>query len=190
MAKLEVLLPGYVREDEAGEHVRGTVTLVRSGDLVIVTDPGLMTSQSELVEPLRERGIEVTDVTHVFVSHHHIDHTRNIGMFPDAVVIDVDSTYDGDIWGEHDGDGYRLDEDVSVIETPGHSFECASLIVRTDDLGVVAVTHAWWFEDMTPETDPLASDQALLDESRERILGIADWIVPGHGPAFAAPRTR
>jgi glyoxylase-like metal-dependent hydrolase (beta-lactamase superfamily II) len=46
------------------------------------------------------------------------------------------------------------------------------------------LTHAWWFADMTPVQDPLAWDQGALERSRERILEIADIVVPGHGPAF------
>jgi glyoxylase-like metal-dependent hydrolase (beta-lactamase superfamily II) len=37
---------------------------------------------------------------------------------------------------------------------------------------------------MTPVQDPLAWDQGALERSRERILEIADIVVPGHGPAF------
>jgi hypothetical protein len=60
--------------------------------------------------------------------------------------------------------------------------------VRTDD-GTVVLTHAWWFADMTPVRDPLAWDQEALERSRERILGIADIVVPGHGPAFRPATT-
>jgi glyoxylase-like metal-dependent hydrolase (beta-lactamase superfamily II) len=70
-----------------------------------------------------------------------------------------------------------------VIETPGHAQECAALVVSTDD-GTVVLTHAWWFADMTPVQDPLAWDQAALERSRERILAIADVVVPGHAAAF------
>ena len=117
------------------------------------------------------------------MTHHHIDHTRNIGMFPTARVVDVDSVYDGSLWLEHDGDGYHLSDDVRVIETPGHAAECAALLVDTAD-GTVALTHAWWFADMTPVEDPLAWDQDALERSRARVLELADVVVPGHGPAF------
>jgi glyoxylase-like metal-dependent hydrolase (beta-lactamase superfamily II) len=184
MATFDVLVNGYVRESMGVEHVAGTVSLVRTGDLVIVADPGIMASQSALLDPLTVHGLTVDDVTHVFVSHHHIDHTRNIGMFPTAVVVDSGSFYDGDVWGEHDGDGYRLGTDVEVLVTPGHSFECASLAVRTAHLGTVVLTHAWWFSDMTPVEDPLGVDQEQLAASRRRILSMADWVVPGHGEPF------
>ena len=188
MATLDVLVSGYVRQEKGVEHVAGTVSPVRTGDLVIVADPGIMALPAMLLDPLSSLGLTVDDVTHVFVSHHHIDHTRNIGLFPSAIVVDHGSCYDGDVWDEHSGDGYRLGADVEVLVTPGHSFECASLAVRTAAFGTVVLTHAWWFSDMTPVEDPLAVDQEQLASSRRRILSIADWVVPGHGSPFAVPR--
>jgi glyoxylase-like metal-dependent hydrolase (beta-lactamase superfamily II) len=146
-------------------------------------DPGILSDPALLTDALASHGLGVVDVTHVFVTHHHIDHTRNVGMFPRARVVDVDSVYDGSLWLGHDGDDHHLTDAVRVIETPGHAQECAALVVSTDD-GTVVLTHAWWFADMTPVRDPLAWDQDALDRSRERILGIADIVVPGHGPAF------
>jgi glyoxylase-like metal-dependent hydrolase (beta-lactamase superfamily II) len=189
MATVDVLIPGHVRSTDAGDSVHPSVSLVRDGDLVIVVDPGILSDPALLTDALAGRDLTAGDVTHVFVTHHHIDHTRNIGMFPRALVVDVDSIYDGSLWLEHDGDGYHLSDDVSVIETPGHAQECAALVVRTA-AGTVVLTHAWWFADMTPEVDPLAWDQGALERSRARILELADVVVPGHGPAFrpgAAP---
>jgi glyoxylase-like metal-dependent hydrolase (beta-lactamase superfamily II) len=183
LATVDVLIAGHVEETDAGQSVHPSVSLVRDRDLVIVVDPGILSDQALLTDALAARDLDPTDVTHVFVTHHHLDHTRNVGMFPRARVVDVDSVYDGSLWLDHVGDGYHLTEDVSVIETPGHAQECAALVVRTAD-GTVVLTHAWWFADMTPVQDPLAWDQAALERSRERILSIADVVVPGHGPAF------
>src|SRR5262245_22478170 len=183
MAMVDVLIAGHVEETEAGQSVHPSVSLVRDRDLVIVVDPGMLADPALLTDALSGHGLTVGDVSHVFVTHHHLDHTRNVGMFPTARVVDVDSIYDGSLWLGHDGDGHHLTEDVSVIETPGHAQECAALVVRTDD-GTVVLTHAWWFADMTPGRDPLAWHQDPLERSRERILGIADIVVPGHGPAF------
>jgi glyoxylase-like metal-dependent hydrolase (beta-lactamase superfamily II) len=183
MATVDVLIAGHVEDTPAGNSVHPTVSLVRDGDLVVVADPGILTAPVLLTDALASHGVAAGDVTHVFVTHHHLDHTRNIGMFPTARVVDVDSVYDGALWLGHDGDGYRLSDGLSVIETPGHAEECAALVAETDQ-GTVVLTHAWWFADMTPVQDPLAWDQGALERSRERILEIADIVVPGHGPAF------
>ncbi|MEU8079272.1 MBL fold metallo-hydrolase [Catellatospora citrea] len=184
MAKVEVLIEGYVRETEGGESVQPTISLVRSKKMVMVVDPGILRKTSDLLDALKERDLKAADVTHVFITHHHVDHTRNVGMFPAATVYDSDSLYRGDLWAEHEGDGFFVAPGVQIIKTPGHTNECASLVVETDD-GVVVLTHAWWFSDMTPVEDPLADDQAELERSRERILAIADTVIPGHGGPFS-----
>ena len=48
---------------------------------------------------------------------------------------------------------------------------------------VVVLTHLWW-TDQGPLEDPYAPDPAALRTQRERVLGLADLVVPGHGPAF------
>jgi len=188
MASVDILVTGYVREATGGDEVQGTISLVRSGDAVIVVDPGLLRDRTDLVAALQQHQLEVGDVSHVFLTHHHVDHTRNVGMFPRAVVVDHDSTYAGDVWSEHSGDGYLLADDVTILQTPGHSLECASLLVATATQTVV-LTHAWWFSDMTPVEDPLAADQGTLEVSRRRILQAADVVVPGHGAPFFVKST-
>ncbi len=188
MASVDILVTGYVREATGGEGVQGTISLVRSGDVVIVVDPGMLRDRTDLVAALQQHQLGVDDVSHVFLTHHHVDHTRNVGMFPRAVVVDNESTYAGDVWGEHSGDGHLLADDVTILQTPGHSTECASLLVVTASQRVV-LTHAWWFSDMTPVQDPLAADQGALEVSRRRILDLADVVVPGHGAPFTVATT-
>ena len=35
-----------------------------------------------------------------------------------------------------------------------------------------------------PEIDPYAADLKILAESRKKVAGLADWIIPGHGKMF------
>lgn len=182
-AELHVLHTGYVRED----GVAGTVSLVLDGDAVIVVDPGMVADRRLLIGPLREHGIGPEEVTHVVLTHHHPDHTVNVGLFPNAEVVDFWARYRGDQWLDHEGDGHRVSDHSVLLLTPGHTAEDLTLLVQTD-AGVVACTHAWWHADRTPEVDPLAEDQAALEASRRRILAEADVVVPGHGSAFRTGR--
>jgi glyoxylase-like metal-dependent hydrolase (beta-lactamase superfamily II) len=178
-ASLHVIHTGYVRDD----HVSGTVSLIVDGDARLVVDPGLVADREEILGPLREHGLEPASVTHVLLTHHHPDHTVNIGLFPNAEVVDGWARYRGDRWLDHDGDGYRPSPHVRLLTTPGHTDMDVTWLVETDG-GVIACTHAWWFADRTPAEDPLATDQARLEESRRRILAKATVIVPGHGAPF------
>jgi glyoxylase-like metal-dependent hydrolase (beta-lactamase superfamily II) len=178
-----LLHAGYCRDD----GVASSVSLVLDGPAVIVVDPGMVTDTGLILEPLRRLGLEPGDVTRVVITHHHPDHTVNVGLFPNAEVVDFWARYRGDQWLDHEGDGYRVSEHAWLMLTPGHTNEDATLMVTTD-AGVVACTHAWWRADRTPEVDPLADDLAALEASRARILAEADLVIPGHGESFATGR--
>lgn len=178
MTTVDLLHAGY-----AGDRVGSSVVLVRDGDARIVVDPGMVARRALIVDPLAALGVLPESVTHVFLSHHHPDHTINVALFPEAEVVDFWARYIGDEWLDHDGDGYRLSPHAQLWLTPGHTQEDASLIVEADD-GVYAMTHLWWRSDRTPEIDPLADDQAAIEAGRARILATADIVIPGHGGAF------
>ena len=182
MTTVHLLHAGY-----AGDRVGSSIVLVRDADALIVVDPGMVARRTLITDPLGELGVEPEAVTHVFLSHHHPDHTVNIGLFAGAEVVDFWARYRGDAWLDHEGEGHRVSQHTRLILTPGHTDEDATLLVETD-AGVVACTHAWWREDRTPEVDPLADDQAALEVSRARILAAADTIVPGHGAPFPSGR--
>jgi glyoxylase-like metal-dependent hydrolase (beta-lactamase superfamily II) len=184
MATVHLLHAGYIRD---GGHVGSSIALVRDGDALIVTDPGLVADRSLILDPLAAQGVRPEDVTHVFLSHHHPDHTVNIALFPNAEVVDFWARYRDDLWLDHDGDGHRLAANSELWLTPGHSEEDATLVVSADD-GVYALTHLWWRTDRTPEIDPFASDQAALESGRARVLAVADIVIPGHGPSFRVTR--
>ncbi len=178
MASVHLLHAGY-----AGERVGSSVVLVSDGDALIVADPGMVARRSLILDPLAALGVAPDAVTHVFLSHHHPDHTVNIALFPSAEVVDFWARYRDDLWLDHPGDGYRLSPKAELWLTPGHTNEDASLIVEADD-GVYALTHLWWRGDRTPEVDPLADDQAALERGRARVLAAADMVIPGHGDPF------
>lgn len=176
-AEIHVLFEGYV-----GEHTASTVAFVRDGDHRIVWDPGMVPSQSVIAEPLRRLGVEPDDVTDVILSHHHPDHTLNVGMFPNARVHDHWAWYRGDLWMNRECEGFDVSPSVTLARTPGHTAECLTVLAETAE-GVAALTHLWWSAEGPPE-DPYADDPASLHTSRERILATADLIVPGHGAMF------
>lgn len=178
MTRVDLLHAGY-----AGDRVGSSVVLVRDGDARIVVDPGMVARRALILDPLAALGVEPASITHVFLSHHHPDHTINIALFENAEVVDFWARYIGDEWLDHDGDGYRLSPHAQLWLTPGHTQEDASLIVEADD-AVYAMTHLWWRADRTPEIDPLGDDQTAIEAGRARILAAADVVIPGHGGAF------
>jgi len=176
MAQLDVLFDGY-----GGDGVASTVSLIRDGDLVAVVDPGMVPSRGSILNPIRQLGIKADDVTDVIISPHHPDHTINIALFPEATVHDHWATYRNDVWTSRAAEGAQLSPGVRLLETPGHTPQDITTLVETDE-GTAALTHLWVYEGAGE--DRLATDPALLARNRMRVLDLATWIVPGHGPMY------
>ncbi len=186
-AEVKILLEGYTNADyfaENGEERnQPTISLVRDGDFVIVVDPGVLESQQLLIEALEKENLTVSDVNVVFITHSHIDHYRNIGMFPKAKTLEFFGLWDKNSvekWTEN------FTSNIKVIFTPGHDYTGITLLATTAD-GVVAICgDVFWKENfpVEPKDDAYASDIDKLKQSREMILGVADWVIPGHGKMY------
>jgi glyoxylase-like metal-dependent hydrolase (beta-lactamase superfamily II) len=180
-ASFAVLHNGY-----GSPNVASTVGFVQDGDVVLVTDPGMVRDRSLILDPLRDRGVAPEDVTDVVFSHHHPDHTLNAALFPNARFHDHWAIYRGDQWDWRDAEGYELTGSIRLVRTPGHTREDITTLVGTPD-GVVAFTHLW--NEATSIGDRHAVDLAALHAGRARVLTAADIVVPGHGSAFVPDAT-
>jgi glyoxylase-like metal-dependent hydrolase (beta-lactamase superfamily II) len=185
-AEVHVLSNGYVGLDGDDERVSGTVTLIVDSGAVIVVDPGMVASREALLAALASHGPGPEEVTDVVFSHHHPDHTVNAALFPAARIHDHWAVYTGDRWVDRDADGVLLSPSVRLLRTPGHTAEDISTVASTAD-GVYVCTHAWWTAE-GPEHDPLGTDQAALEASRDLLLSFATVIIPGHGAPFRPSR--
>jgi glyoxylase-like metal-dependent hydrolase (beta-lactamase superfamily II) len=168
--------------------VRSSVTLIRDGDFLIVVDPGMAPSQAAILDPLASHGVSPDQVTDVVISHHHPDHTINVGLFGQARVHDHWAIYHFDRWHSRPAEGFEVSPSVSLWETPGHTMQDITTLVGTTE-GLVACTHLWWSAS-GPQEDPLAVDSSALHAGRRRVLDLGpDLIVPGHGSAFVPDET-
>jgi glyoxylase-like metal-dependent hydrolase (beta-lactamase superfamily II) len=178
MARVDILFEGYV-----GTRVAGTVSLVRDGEVVAIVDPGMVPNRAAILGPLAALEVSPEDVTDVILSHHHPDHTVNIALFPHVRVHDHWAVYENDIWTSRPAEGFEVAPDITLMETPAHTPQDITTLVRTDQ-DVYAFTHLWWHS--VAAEDPLAAQPNLLQSNRDRVLEAATVIVPGHGAPFVA----
>ncbi|MGW6560739.1 MBL fold metallo-hydrolase [Streptomyces hydrogenans] len=180
-ARFTVLTTGYV--GSTGPGVAATVSYITEGDRHVIFDPGMVAHVGAILDPLAALGLGPDDVTDVVLSHHHPDNTLNAGLFPRARVHDHRVEYAGDGWTNRDAEGHELTPCLRLIRTPGHSAEDITLLAGTAE-GVVAFAGDLWWHAAGPADDPVAPDRALLRASRQRVLAVADLVVPGHGAPF------
>ncbi len=171
MHKIKILFEGYTSGETNG-HSCSTIVLIE--DLKMVIDPGTLPNQNILIEKLKENNLTPDNIEYVLITHSHLDHYRNIGMFPNAKSIDFSGVWEGDLWKEHS----EL-KDIEIIKTPGHSDDSISVLVKTEQ-GIIAICgDVFWKEE-----DPYANNKELLQKSRKLLLEKADFIIPGHGKMF------
>ncbi|MFH1838544.1 MAG: MBL fold metallo-hydrolase [Candidatus Kuenenbacteria bacterium] len=183
MTKVKILIEGYTTADtaESGEEKTcPTISLIKDENIVIIVDPGVLENQKMLIDKLKAEHLNIDDVKIVCITHSHIDHYRNAGMFPKAKILEYYGLWDKNIvedWEE------QFTENIQIIKTPGHNYDSITLFIKTDK-GIIAVCGDVFWKENFPENDPYASDKEKLQESRKKILEIADWIIPGHGKMF------
>lgn len=187
-ARVDCLVEGSLTSTGGG--VASSCTLIRDGDRVIVVDPGMAASAEAILGPMRALGVAPEAVTDVVLGHHHPDHTIHAGHFPNAAIHDHWAIYRGTEWEESECGGRVVSPSVVLARTPGHTAEDLAVVIGTPD-GIVVCTHSW-FNASTRVEDEDPEDADALHASRDSILGVADRIIPGHGPAFvpteATPR--
>jgi glyoxylase-like metal-dependent hydrolase (beta-lactamase superfamily II) len=78
-----------------------------------------------------------------------------------------------------------LPESLTVLKTPGHTYDSLTLFASTHD-GVVGICGdvLWWEGD--EQSNVYAESLEDLRTSRSLVLARSDLVIPGHGPRFAS----
>ena len=194
MSEVKILVEGYVREEAGVELASPSCVLIKDNGLNILVDPGA--NKQKLLDALSKEGLKPEDIDLIFLTHYHPDHVLNIKLFPDADVLDGDTIYRDD--KEIEFSGNIPDTNIEVIATPGHADEHACLSAETEKGKVVVAGDVFWLTDneeqktdtesLVEHKDPYVKDKNALEKSRKKILGIADYIIPGHGKMFKVER--
>ncbi|MBM3233915.1 MBL fold metallo-hydrolase [Candidatus Pacearchaeota archaeon] len=182
MAVVKILVKGYTSADAKSEESQeertcATISLITDENIKMVVDPGLLKSKDILINALKKENLNPEDINYVALTHSHADHFRNIGLFPNARLLE----YFG-IWHEDTVEDWKEDfsKNIKIIKTPGHSNTGISFVVNTNKGKIAIVGDVFWKEN-EPVEDSYADNIKQLKESRKKMLKIADYIIPGHG---------
>lgn len=181
MAKVKILINGYTTADSGVEEKScPVITLIQSQGLNIVIDPGVLENQKMIIDALNDEKLSINDIDYIFLTHSHIDHFRNIGMFPEAKTLEF-----WGVWNKNKVIDWKEDfnEEIKIIKTPGHTTDGITFLVKTND-GTIAICGDVFWKENFPEDDPYAIDGEELKESRKKVLELTDLVIPGHGPMF------
>lgn len=178
----------------------------------LLVDPGSGIAGAEIFCRIRALGLEPSDLSHVLLTHCHVDHALGAGCFralgaelvsspPAAEALRTGSHR---IWYEHpervkpvpvditaaDGENLLLSGiPVRVLHTPGHTVGCATFLIPRGK-----ETLAFTGDLLMPDGQPgwAGSDgfsRSALIHSIEKVLrNEPDRAFPGHGGVEGDPR--
>lgn len=190
-----VLYDGYSEMNEDGSmRANCSCTLIKGPPHIIVDTMTAWDGQN-IVDALRKHSILPYVIDYVICTHGHSDHTGSNFLFTNAKHIVGHSISHKDTYymdcDFSKGEEYIINDKIKVIPTPGHTLQDITVIVETA-AGKFAMTGDLFekFEDLQDESiwRSAGSDSEQLQiESREKIVKMVDFIVPGHGPLFKVP---
>ncbi|KAF0987521.1 hypothetical protein HZS_699 [Henneguya salminicola] len=198
--EVKILKEGYYIRDASDSFYFAdcSCTLIITQKEKIIVDPGGVYSLSQLQQALEKCGLDFASITIVICTHGHSDHIGNISAFPHAkhIVsfdINIDEKYFDNLLRQ--GIPYVIEEgSIEVWPTPGHTSEDISVVVyngilNNNNFNTIVVAGDLFENECDEEIWRLNSTSFETQfKNRERILEIANVIVPGHGKWFLNTR--
>src|SRR5690554_1115379 len=124
------------RYPDEKKEVICTTTLIQGDNINIIVDPGWR--DEALLEQLKRVSLLPEQIDIIYVTHMHADHYRSIRLFPHAKKLGYSkeieywrakiSDVDRDILESLEPVTDQVYEDITIIETPGHTMEHTSVL--------------------------------------------------------------
>jgi len=179
-----------------GQPSTCTSVMVRGCDVsgkpyVLIIDPTLRLSVKDYDFDINRRtGLRLEDVTHCFITHHHLDHFEALPYFPEAVWMAVPEV----------ADIIRKNEDVDVsaiigvegeflpgvatVHLPGHTDTIHGAAFTGGGKKVLvagdAVMSRHHFEHETTDFQPDPEMQKVAAKTIQAMKANFDIVIPGH----------
>lgn len=200
-----VLVQGNNVRLEGGFLGLSSIVLVEADGKRILVDTGHHVTRLMLLDALKERGLSPDDIDIVFLTHLHFDHANNVDLFRHARIMASRAEWEYAA-APHPDDHFmapgtlrilpemnlelfdtppQLCTGVRAIATPGHTPGHMSVVVETEDRGIVIIAGdaiKYPKETLTSCCDAAFDTVENGSNSIAMLMRMADRIIPGHFP--------
>jgi glyoxylase-like metal-dependent hydrolase (beta-lactamase superfamily II) len=185
-AKVEILIEGYFKNISKTRCRAGcSVVLIQDENKNILVDTGNPRDEKRLINALKKKGLKPEDIDIVVITHFHPDHVGCNHLFKNARFIVSGVAFWDDVF-ERSSKYQRLAKNLKLIPTPGHSPDSCTLLMKTERGIIACVGDLFWFkgDEKIKLLEEDCFNKKLFYQNRQKILKIADFIIPGHGKMF------
>ena len=175
MPRVILLKPGSIRRDESGRilDARSSVSLIISASSKIVVDTGQDGDEGLILNALAGLRVRPEEINVVVNTHSHPDHCGSNHLFSNAEILKPN-------------EGEAIAPGVVAMETPGHTLDSVSVLIRSAKVVVLAGDALPTFSNFLKNVPPaLHVDRDLAVAGMARIIRAADVVVPGHDRPFS-----
>lgn len=200
--KIDVVFQGFPGKITRGYMSWSSIVYVEASGIKILFDTGGMGERNELPKRFKERGLKMSDIDIVVLSHFHHDHVMNIDYFPDSRILLHEKEYEWVKSGQEDWPIPRflfplvenskyfeiikgepeIAPGVQIIHTPGHTPGCISLVLQDSNIPVtvLAADAVKNLTELATGEVAMSHDNETSKKSIKRIRDLAKVVIPGH----------
>jgi glyoxylase-like metal-dependent hydrolase (beta-lactamase superfamily II) len=189
--KVQILKPGILIRDRFGNilEASSTVVLIQTQNQNIIVDTGMPEDRGIILETLEHFNLVAVNINILINTHLHNDHCGNNWIFKNAdhLASPNEGGFDKKTMIAVN-EGYKIDQNIKIIETPGHTRGSISVVAKVPEENRTYVISG----DAIPIQDNYLKwvppginfDPEISLKSMQRIVDIADIVIPGHDSAF------
>ncbi len=182
-------------DDRAVRPALCTSTLIIGNDFRLLVDPSLADAGAMAAELDRRSGLKPGDITAVFMTHDHADHTAGLAHFREARWLAAPGVAgilnaSGRLPRPVEGAENRILDALDVVPTPGHTRTHHSLRMECEGMTIIVAGDAVMTRDFFRDRRGSFNAQDM-EQSARTIVDLAaatDVIVPGHDNYFLTGR--
>ncbi|XP_022821545.1 metallo-beta-lactamase domain-containing protein 1 [Spodoptera litura] len=192
MSEVIVLYEGYsIMTGKDQMSANCSCTLIKGANNIII-DTMTSWDGQKILAALAKNNVSPENINYVISTHGHSDHIGNNNLFLLAKHIVGFSVSFNDEYHMHPfdkGEELRIDDNVRVIPTPGHTLSDVTVLVKAVGGATIAIVGDLFekFDDIQNPNlwmEAGSEDPVRQMRNRSKVANLADWIVPGHGPQF------